>query len=140
MKLTLKKMAFGALIASALIAVDCGFEASAAGVTIPGQQNYRSSYKPTKKRTIRSIGYVGDYSDIACHTWLTADDVYYLSATELRILRNTIYARHGRKFKDAKLRNYFNQFSWYNPTKAEVSPSELTETEKHNIELIKRFE
>lgn len=86
------------------------------------------------------IGYVGDYSDWACHKWLTDDDIYYLSPTELRILRNTIYARHGRRFKDAKLRRYFNQFDWYYPCKNEVNPKELSEVELHNIELIKSWE
>lgn len=116
-------------------------ETNAQRVSVPGQQAYsRKSYKPKQQRRLRNIGYVGDFSDIACHTWLTPDDVYYLSATELRILRNTIYARHGRKFKDAKLRNYFSQFKWYRPTKNEVSPSELSDTEKHNISLIQSFE
>lgn len=138
MKIATKLLCFSALVCSFAVS-DCAFQASA--ITIPGQAAYnRKTYKPTKKRTIRTIGYVGDFSDVACHTWLTPDDVYYLSATELRILRNTIYARHGRKFKDAKLRNYFNQFKWYRPTKNEVSPSELSETEKHNISLIQAFE
>lgn len=138
MKISSKLLCVGAVLFCS-IATDFCPEASA--VYIPGQAAYnRKTYKPTQKRRIRSIGYVGDFSDIACHTWLTPDDVYYLSSTELRILRNTIYARHGRKFKDAKLRNYFNQFNWYHPTRNEVSMSELSDTERHNISLIQAFE
>lgn len=122
-----------------IIAEDSAFQAQAS--SSPSSSSYnRKTYRPTSQRRLRSIGYVGDYSDVACHTWLTPDDVYYLNPTELRILRNTIYARHGRKFKDAKLRNYFYQFSWYRPYRNEVPMSELSKTEQHNISLIQAFE
>lgn len=127
-----------AMTAGATMLCDSAFDAAAAPV--PGDNYSRSTYRPTRKRTIRTIGYVGDFSDVACHTWLTPDDVYYFSPTELRILRNVIYARHGRRFKDAKLRNYFNQFSWYRPYRNEVPLNELSKTEQHNIMLIKQFE
>lgn len=36
-----------------------------------------------------------------------------MSAEQLRILRNTIYAQYGRTFKDAKLQAYFDKQWWY---------------------------
>lgn len=39
--------------------------------------------------------------------YLTDSDVRGLSANELMLARNEIYARHGRKFKDSELQNYF---------------------------------
>ena len=38
-----------------------------------------------------------------------------LSGAELRLLRNTIYARHGFVFKSADLRAYFTKKKWYIP-------------------------
>lgn len=99
-----------------------------------------SSGKSKSTGSLRNIGFTHDYSDIVCHQWLTDSDVAGLSSAELRILRNTIYARHGRKFKSADLRNYFSGFSWYSPRYDEISESSLSETERHNIMLIKKYE
>lgn len=132
----------GALVAGVSVVGDFDITpAASAQVTLEKAKKYsRKTYKPTAKRRIRNVGYVGDFSDVVCNTKLTADDVYYFSPEELRILRNTIYARHGRKFRDAKLRRYFSQFDWYHPTKTEINPGELTAIEQHNIMLIQSFE
>lgn len=90
--------------------------------------------------SLRNVGFTDDYSDIVCYTWLTDSDVAGLSSSQLRILRNTIYARHGRKFKSADLRNYFSGFSWYTPLYDEISPNSLSDTERHNITLIQKYE
>ncbi|EMY61820.1 YARHG domain-containing protein [Leptospira terpstrae] len=36
---------------------------------------------------------------------------------ELRLLRNAVFARHGRTFNDKKLQNFFEKYSWYKPKK-----------------------
>lgn len=59
---------------------------------------------------------------------------------ELRILRNSIYARHGRKFKDAGLRQFFNSMPWYNGYRNEIPASELNKYEKYNIQFIQKYE
>ena len=59
---------------------------------------------------------------------------------ELRILRNAIYARHYRKFKDANLRNFFNQFQWYRGERDEIPASELNQYEQYNIQFIQKYE
>lgn len=73
---------------------------------------------------------------------LKDDDLLNCSDNELSIARNEIYARHGRRFKDFRLSNYFDSCSWYRGT---VSPDEfdeavLSQVEKDNILAIKRAE
>jgi hypothetical protein len=70
---------------------------------------------------------------------LTAVDIAGFSRYELKIMRNEIYARYGYIFKSKEMRNYFTAQSWYSPRYSDVS-SFLSETEKKNIELIKRYE
>lgn len=91
-------------------------------------------------RRVANVSFANDYSDIVCNVALTDADVAGLSRSEIRILRNTIYARHGRTFKSADLNNYFRGFSWYRPYRKEVPPSELNSTEKHNIALFSKYE
>lgn len=98
---------------------------------------------PSKSASVgesKNIGVVNDYSDIVCYQRLTPAELEGLSKSQLRIMRNTIYARHGRKFKSADLRNYFNNFSWYHGVYDEISPNSLSATEKHNIDLIQSYE
>lgn len=59
---------------------------------------------------------------------------------QLRVLRNSIYARHGRIFKDAALRDYFNSQPWYNGWRNEVPADELNKFEKYNIQFILKYE
>ena len=44
---------------------------------------------------------------------LSDSEVSGLSKEELRLARNEIFARHGRKFDDAQLQSYFESKSWY---------------------------
>lgn len=45
----------------------------------------------------------------------TKEELSVLSAEELRLARNEIYARHGRIFSAEDLKNYFQSKSWYTP-------------------------
>lgn len=73
---------------------------------------------------------------------LTEADLAGLSKEQLKIARNEIYARHGRRFDTEALQNYFNTKSWYNGTIAPSSFNEdmLNQIEKDNILLIKKIE
>lgn len=44
---------------------------------------------------------------------LTATDLQGLSADQIKVARNEIYARHGYSFGDEQLRNHFQSQSWY---------------------------
>lgn len=70
---------------------------------------------------------------------LTIEDVEDQSKQRLRILRNIIYARHGYSFKNKDVREFFESYDWYVPFSTDVR-SDLTEIEKANIALIKRYE
>lgn len=76
----------------------------------------------------------------ASTTELTKKDVENLYKGDLEIIRNAIYARHGYSFKNRKLRFIFDQYvPWYMPLNTDIR-SNLTEIEKKNIELLKRYE
>lgn len=62
-----------------------------------------------------------------------------LSKNEIFVLRNLIFAKHGYIFKNVKLNNFFQQQSWYVPNRT-YNLNDLSEIEKKNIDLLKRYE
>ena len=70
---------------------------------------------------------------------LTESDLKYLDKSQLRLMRNAVYARHGRTFKSIDLQSLWDCYTWYekNPN---YSDDLLTETDKYNIELVQKFE
>ena len=58
---------------------------------------------------------------------------------DLRVLRNEIYARHGRIFKDKALQKYFESQAWYKPN-ADFKDDQLTEIEVRNLAKIREAE
>jgi len=62
-----------------------------------------------------------------------------INAYDLRILRNTIFAKQGYKFKSADLHEHFKSYPWYAAEKENVSEL-LSATDKANIKLLKRLE
>jgi len=76
----------------------------------------------------------------ASSTLLKTSDVENMYSADLEVLRNSIYARHGYSFKNLRMRTLFDSYvDWYMPVTTDVS-SLLTEIEKKNIALIKRYE
>jgi hypothetical protein len=57
----------------------------------------------------------------------------------MRLKRNEVYARYGRAFKSADLQAHFQASSWYMVVET-YTDSQLTETDKANIALIRSFE
>ncbi|MCW5969162.1 MAG: protein kinase [Blastocatellales bacterium] len=70
---------------------------------------------------------------------LTVEDLEGFTREELRLLRNTIYARHGRVFQSPDLQWYFERRSWYAPRPA-YTDSALTENDRANGKLILHVE
>ena len=62
-----------------------------------------------------------------------------LSLHELRLLRNEIYARHGRIFKTVWIQQYFGFQPWYDP-KEDFKDEDISGNDKTNIETIVRYE
>ena len=74
--------------------------------------------------------------------YLTDADLESFSKEDCKIARNEIYARHGRKFNDEFLQEYFNSCSSYNGTiePDNFSDDVLNDYEKANLELIISYE
>jgi len=66
-------------------------------------------------------------------------DLESKTPAELRLLRNEIYARHGRQFKSADLRKYFSKQPWYKPD-PQFKGSRLSEEERELAYKILKIE
>jgi hypothetical protein len=73
--------------------------------------------------------YIIDGSD---SRYLTDSDLDGLDADQLRLARNEIYARHGRRFNDEELQAYFDSKSWYSGT---INPDDFTESMLNDYEI-----
>jgi hypothetical protein len=62
-----------------------------------------------------------------------------LSLNELRLLRNEVYARHGRQFQAPWLSQYFFSQPWYQPDE-KFKDEELSGPDKQNVETIVAYE
>ncbi|MEP6742921.1 MAG: YARHG domain-containing protein [bacterium] len=62
-----------------------------------------------------------------------------LSLYELRLLRNEVYARHGRSFQAAWLAQYFFSQPWYQPDD-NFKDEQLSGSDKTNVETIVAYE
>ena len=70
---------------------------------------------------------------------LTEEDLKELDKAQLRLMRNAVYARHGRTFKSVDLQSLWECYTWYekNPS---YNDDLLTDIDKYNIELIQKYE
>ncbi|SRR5579883_1603371 len=87
-------------------------------------------------------------TDDSDYSWLssrpvTDSDLDGKDSFTLDIMRNAIFARHGRRFQTPGLQNYFNRQPWYS---AKYSPDEfdqlnlLSPLEKKNVEYIAAYQ
>ncbi len=93
--------------------------------------------------TPSSYYYSGDYVlPNSSSQLLTYADIQGLTSDELRLARNEIYARHGRKFDDNALQSYFNSKSWYTGTidPDDFSQDMLSSIERSNVSFIESYE
>ncbi len=83
-------------------------------------------------------------SDVYIAPW-TADrraigtDLRGYTNWELTLMRNEIYARHGRPFRNPHIRQYFAKQSWYSPDPA-FSERRLNATERYNTSFIRDYQ
>ncbi len=82
------------------------------------------------------------YNNILSERKLSEDDLSDKTKRELEIMRNSIYARYGYKFKREDLLNHFSQYSWYNPTTSDMGTvyNMMNDNEKYNVDFIKKHE
>ena len=109
----------------------------------------RGSWKPfTKNRPIKDYSLtrrsfefkpdVGEYPQ-ASQRLLKARDVENMMKEDLQFMRNEIFARHGYCFNKIEQRQLFEMEDWYVPNTVDIRGL-LSDIEKKNIELIKRYE
>jgi serine/threonine-protein kinase len=86
-------------------------------------------------------------SSVVDDTWLssrrvTEADLVGKNAVELSILRNSLFARKGRKFNNTELQNYFNRQPWYRPRyEPDQFPSDLlSPLEAQNAAFILQYQ
>ncbi len=70
---------------------------------------------------------------------ITGDELQGKSKAELRVMRNEVYARHGRVFQSADLHDYFAQKPWYSQNPG-YSDSMLSGVDKENIRILQEAE
>ena len=72
---------------------------------------------------------------------VNASDLADMTQTDLYIMRNEVFALHGRKFDDPFLRAVFSFTNWYSPTyEPEEFPDVLSSVEKANVSTIQSVE
>lgn len=99
--------------------------------------------RPEKSYTLerRKFEYradVGQYPQGSTRLLRTAD-VENLAKDELTFMRQEIFARHGYCFTKKEFRQQFENEDWYVPDTVDIR-GRLTDIEKKNITLIKRYE
>lgn len=76
----------------------------------------------------------------ASNRLLKKEDVENMYKGDLEVIRNAIYARHGYSFKNRKMRFIFDKMvDWYMPVSTDIR-KDLTDIERKNADLIKRYE
>ena len=86
------------------------------------------------------------YDPTSRYDWLsyrlaTYDDIRNMSRYEIKVMKNSIYARHHYAFQTSAMINHFSRKSWYNGylSMGEASAS-FNSTERKNVEFLKRYE
>ena len=71
--------------------------------------------------------------------YISEETLSNLTPLELKILRNTFYAKHGRVFYDVSMNECFKKFDWYKSALS-FKESDLNDIEKENIGRITEYE
>ena len=82
----------------------------------------------------------GGYYHITSSRLLTEEDIKGFSKSDLMIMRNEIFARHGYIFQDPMLQEHFSQMPWYTPLQDDISQITLSSVEQNNVLFIQRYE
>ena len=133
MKLSSKRRLLMACMAAAML-LSAPLETNAQVPSIP-----RKTTTTNKAKKTTNVVWGTQY-DYLSTRYLTEDDISGYDRGQIRVLKNSIYARHGRIFKDKALREYFNEQSWYRGTRNEVPAGEFNKYENANIMFLKKYE
>jgi hypothetical protein len=110
---------------------------------VTGSWKPNDTKRPAKDYTLqrKKFEYKADVGNFpqSSQRLLKVKDVENLMKEDLMFMRNEIFARHGYCFKKKDLRQQFEMQDWYVPNTVDIKGL-LTDIEKKNIELIKRYE
>ena len=93
----------------------------------------------TAQKKMRKVALLPGDMELFENKAITEQMLQGLSLHELRLLRNEVYARHGRMFRAEWLQQYFYQQPWYTPNE-EFKDESLSGNDKLNVETIVKFE
>lgn len=108
------------------------------GTWKPNDQKRPEKSYTLERRKFEYRANVGNWPEASQRLLKTAD-VENLLKGELNLMRNEIFARHGYCFSRKELRQQFEIEDWYVPNTVDIRGF-LTDVEKKNIALIKRYE
>ncbi|MDZ8222469.1 protein kinase domain-containing protein [Nostoc sp. ChiVER01] len=84
---------------------------------------------------------------VSTYFWLsqrlvTDTDLDGKDGFELDIMRNSIFANHGRRFDTPEIQDYFNKQPWYHPIYSPQAfpPKLLSKLEQQNVEYISKYQ
>lgn len=69
---------------------------------------------------------------------ITETELDQMDIDTINLIKEEIFARHGKIFTEENLKNYFSKKLWYTPN-PNFAPSLLTDTEKENIKIIEDY-
>jgi hypothetical protein len=106
----------------------------------PREDNAEPALSETEKKNIETIVvYERKVKESLSTTPVTNALFEGMFLEDARKLRNEIYARHGKVFKDKWLQSYFKSFDWYKPN-PKYTDAALTEVERQNAAAIAAYE
>jgi hypothetical protein len=108
-------------------------EFKASALSVIERQNLDTIALAVTKQNKRALSF--GMMNLFQSTPLTEKMLHDLPISELRLLRNEIYARHGRRFQTAWLAEVFRQQPWYAP-RNDYTDADLTGVDSANIKLI----
>lgn len=97
------------------------------------------AYSPTREDINNALSSGPYWAWITSRERMTGEDLNSYSGWELTLMRNEIFARHGRAFNDPELRDYFQSRSWYKVNPA-FNNSMLTKIEQYNANYIMEYQ
>jgi hypothetical protein len=93
-----------------------------------------------KLKNVSVENYFGGKFPQASYLFLTKSELEKMSPSELKIMRNEVYARYGFIFSfNGEMDKYFKGQKWYSPKNTNVDKC-MTDLEKQNIKLIQSIE
>ena len=88
----------------------------------------------------------GSYDPSSRYDWLsyrlaTYDDIRGMSRYEIKVMKNSIYARHHYAFQTTAMINHFSRKSWYDGyLSMSDAAASFNSTESKNVQFLKRYE